>query len=112
MKNEKNTATPAEDQTITDNFVVLDQHIKRGEQIINTLTLRKPSSGELRGLNLLDLLQFDVAATIKILPRISQPTITEPEAAGMDPADLLACSQVIAGFLLQKRAKAAASLIA
>ncbi len=112
MKNEKDTATPAEHQTITDNFVVLDQHIKRGEQIINTLTLRKPSSGELRGLHLLDLLQFDVAATIKILPRISQPTITEPEAAGMDPADLLACSQVIAGFLLQKRAKAAASLIA
>ncbi|SQC69294.1 Uncharacterised protein [Pseudomonas aeruginosa] len=31
----------------------------------------------------------------------------------MDPADLLACGQVIAGFLLQKRAKAAAaSLIA
>ncbi|RMJ49506.1 phage tail protein, partial [Pseudomonas aeruginosa] len=69
-------------------------------------------SGELRGLHLLDLLQFDVAATMKILPRISQPTITEPEAAGMDPADLLACGQVIAGFLLQKRAKAAASLIA
>ncbi len=108
----KTEQTPADLQNAPDNVVTLDQPIKRGGQVIDALTLRKPSAGELRGLHLLDLLQFDVAATMKILPRISQPTITEPEAAGMDPADLLACGQVIAGFLLQKRAKAAASLIA
>lgn len=94
----KTEQTPADLQNAPDNVVTLDQPIKRGAQSIESLTLRKPSSGELRGLHLLDLLQFDVAATMKILPRISQPTITEPEAAGMDPADLLACGQVIAGF--------------
>ncbi|MNQ59166.1 Phage tail protein E [compost metagenome] len=53
---------------------------------------------------------MDVATLIKILPRITSPGITAPEAAGMDPADLLACGSKIAGFLLQKSAKTDASL--
>ncbi|WLI14418.1 MULTISPECIES: phage tail assembly protein [Pseudomonas] len=97
---------------VDDNTVTLDSPIKRGKTTIDTLTLRKPASGELRGVQLVELLNMDVATLIKILPRITSPGITAPEAAGMDPADLLACGSKISGFLLQRSVKTDASLVA
>lgn len=82
--------------------VALDTPIVRGEQTIATLQLRKPRSGELRGLSLVDLGQLKVDALIKILPRISMPTVTEVEVSNMETADLLACGAEIGSFLLQK----------
>ncbi len=95
-----------------DNTVVLDSPIRRGVTTIESITLRKPSSGELRGVSLVDLLQMDVASLIMVVPRISSPTLTAIEVSGMDPADLLALSSKISGFLLQKSAKTDASLVA
>ncbi|WP_213936846.1 phage tail assembly protein [Pseudomonas sp. dw_612] len=97
---------------IEDNTVTLDTPITRGKTTIDTLTLRKPQSGELRGVQLVELLNMDVATLIKILPRLTSPGITAQEAAGMDPADLLACGSKISGFLLQKSVKTDASLVA
>ncbi|WIE52396.1 phage tail assembly protein [Pseudomonas sp. GM17] len=97
---------------VDDNTVTLDTPIKRGNSTIDTITLRKPQSGELRGVHLAELLNLDVATLIKVLPRISSPSITAPEAAGLDPADLFACGSKIAGFLLQKSVKTEASLVA
>ncbi|MBH3400781.1 phage tail assembly protein [Pseudomonas fluorescens] len=95
-----------------ENTVVLDSPIRRGVTTIESITLRKPSSGELRGVSLVELLQMDVASLIKVVPRISSPTLTAIEVSGMDPADLLALSSKISGFLLQKSAKTDASLVA
>lgn len=97
---------------VDDNTVTLDTPITRGKNVIDSITLRKPQSGELRGVQLVDLLNMDVATLIKILPRISAPSITAPEVAGMDPADLLACGSKISSFLLQKSVKTDASLVA
>ena len=106
---ETNTeALPAVD----DNTVHLDTPIVRGKSYMTSLTLRKPSSGELRGVHLVDLLNLDVAALLKVLPRITSPSITATEAAGMDPADLLACGNKVAHFLLQKSVRTDASLVA
>lgn len=90
--------------------VALDGHIVRGEQIIDSLTLRKPMSGELRGVSLVELMNLDVSALRKVLPRITTPALTEIEIGRMDPADLVQCGVAVAGFLLQKSAKAEASL--
>lgn len=103
------TETPI---TADDNTVVLDTPIQRGKTEIGSITVRKPTSGELRGVHLIDLLNMDVASLIKIIPRLSTPCITSPEAAGMDPADLTAVGSKIIGFLLQKQMKADASLVA
>lgn len=92
------------------NLVPLDTAIKRGEQKITSLELRKPSAGELRGVHLGDLLHLDVNSLIKVIPRISIPTLTEHEVAAMDPADLLAVGTKVAGFLLSNAAKKEASL--
>lgn len=95
-----------------DNTVILDTPILRGKNQIDSLTLRKPQSGELRGVHLVDLLNLDVGALLKVLPRITSPNITAPEAASMDPADLLACGNKVAHFLLQKSVRTDASLVA
>jgi hypothetical protein len=80
----------------------LDTPIVRGEQTIETLQIRQPKAGEMRGLSLVDLGQLKVDALTKILPRISIPNITEAEAANMNPADLVACGVEVGSFLLQK----------
>jgi hypothetical protein len=84
--------------------ITLDTPIKRGETQISTVTLRRPAAGELRGLKVADLLQMDVDANIRLLPRISDPTLTEAEAAGLDPADLTQIAAAVAGFFLPKSA--------
>ena len=111
MKNET-TEQPDVQQLADNNTVTLDTPIRRGTTSFDSITLRKPNSGELRGVSLVELLQMDVGSLIKVLPRISSPSITAVEVAGMDPADLLALSSKISGFLLQKSAMTDASLVA
>lgn len=82
--------------------ITLDTPLKRGDQEITAVTLRKPSSGELRGLNLTDLLQMDVNALKKILPRITSPILTEQDIDGLDPADLVDLGSSVALFLVKK----------
>ncbi|MQT34863.1 phage tail assembly protein [Pseudomonas helleri] len=85
--------------------VTLDTPIKRGDQVITELTIRKPSSGELRGIALTDLLQMNVTSLTKILPRLTSPSVTEQDVARMDPADLVQCGSQVADFLLPKASK-------
>lgn len=85
--------------------VELDTPIKREGDDVTKLTLRKPMSGELRGLSLADLINMDVDSIIRVLPRISSPTLSEHEVRNMDPADLSGIGSEISGFLLPKRLK-------
>lgn len=86
--------------------VPLEAPILRGEESIGQVRLRRPGAGELRGLSLAKLLQMDVTDTIKLIPRISTPALTEVEVAGMDPADLTECSDVVSDFLLTRQRRA------
>lgn len=90
--------------------VTLDSPVVRGEQTIDTITLRKPAAGELRGVSLIELMNMDVLALRKVLPRITTPALTEIEVGRMDPADLVQCGVAVTGFLLSKSAKEKASL--
>lgn len=69
--------------------------------------VRKPGSGELRGLTLMGLSQLDVGQLEQLAPRITTPTIVK--GAVMDPADLMQFGGEVMDFLLPKAAKAAAS---
>lgn len=80
--------------------ITLDAPIKRGDTEITSLTLRKPSAGELRGVTLTDVLQMDVTALIRVIPRISNPTLTEAEVSSMDPSDFTLAGGTVASFLL------------
>ncbi|MNO90844.1 Phage tail protein E [compost metagenome] len=101
-------ATPAPAKKPNQEVITLDTPIIRGEQEIKEVTLRKPMSGELRGVTLMDLSLMDVLALRKVLPRISTPSLTDHEIGRMDPADLLQCGVAVGSFLLTKSAKEAA----
>ncbi|GGY12827.1 phage tail assembly protein [Massilia dura] len=88
--------------------VILDTPLTRGETTITSIELRKPDSGALRGTNLQDLIQLDVNALAKVLPRISTPTLTEADVFRLDPADLIQLGSEFAGFLAPKAALAQA----
>lgn len=98
---------PAARQLVLSDAVPLDQPIVRGEQIIAELRVRKPQSGELRGLSLVALGQLEVDELIKVLPRVCSPPVTAADVSAMDPADLLALGAEVAGFLLPTRARTA-----
>ena len=87
------------------NTVKLDTPIVRGETKVEEITLRKPSAGELRGTSLNALVNLDVDALGKVLPRISTPMLTEYEVRDMDPADLVQLGVAFADFLLPNRVR-------
>lgn len=95
----KDTPAAKQPETAT---VTLDTPIQRGDTTITTITLRKPRTGELRGLSLSDVLTTNVDAHIKLLPRISTPTLIAAEIEAMNPADFAALAGEVIGFLLPK----------
>jgi len=98
-----NIAAPATSKTIT-----LDEPIVRGDTVISEITIRRPKAGALRGVSLMDLGNLGVAALQTVLPRITQPTLTAQEVAGMDPADLTEIGSEVAIFLVKKADRLAA----
>lgn len=104
--NEKLAKNPNEET------VELDTPIIRGTTSITTITVRKPMSGELRGVALVELMSLEVNALRKVLPRITSPALTDIEVGRMDPADLVDLGTKVAGFLLKKSAKTEAFLTA
>ncbi|WP_425891684.1 phage tail assembly protein [Aeromonas veronii] len=83
--------------------VTLDQAIQRGDNTITEIQLRKPKAGEMRGLNMTDVVQMDVNALTKLLPRITTPILTEAEIGNMDPADLMQLGSEVSTFLVPKK---------
>lgn len=78
--------------------VTLSAPVARGEGQIAHVTLRAPRAGELRGLKLLDVMQMDVGALIRLVPRIAEPGLTEDEVAALPLADLTRLGVAVAGF--------------
>lgn len=62
------------------------------------ISLRKPKSGELRGLAISDLIRMDVGALITLIPRISSPALTKEEVEALDPSCLADIGIEVTGF--------------
>lgn len=80
--------------------ITLEQPITRGETTIDKLQIRKPKAGQLRGLNLNDIINSDITAMLTLIPRITMPPITSDEANELDPADLSEIGGTIRGFFM------------
>lgn len=102
------SAEPLSDKADNPNLktVDLDEHIKRGNTVIESIDIRKPSAGELRGVSLMDVAQMDVSALRKVLPRITSPSLTDAEIGNLSLSDIMQCGVIVAGFLLTKQQKA------
>ncbi len=94
------TATTPPADTNRFETITLSEPITRGEQTIEKITLRKPRAGELRGLNLQQLISVDVGAILQLVPRISEPVLTADECANLDPADLTEIGGTVRGFFM------------
>lgn len=84
--------------------IQLDFPIARGDTSIESLQLRRPQSGELRGLSLVDIVKLETDTLHELLPRITVPTITEPEAVKLEAPDLFALATALANFFVQNGA--------
>ena len=100
------TETPAAPQPSTAS-VTLSTPIVRGDTSIETLSLRKPRAGDLRGLSLNEVLQSDVSSLIRLVPRISDPSLTELEVENLEADDLAEVGGTIFGFFMSPAQKAA-----
>ena len=82
--------------------VTLSEPIKIDGKDVTGIDLRKPMPGELRGLKLTDILQMDASAMQKLLPRITQPPMSETQVARVDPADFLELCTKTVRFFVEK----------
>ncbi|WP_323010029.1 phage tail assembly protein [Paracoccus sp. (in: a-proteobacteria)] len=78
--------------------VTLSTPVARGESAVSSVTLREPSAGDMRGLNLSEVLQMNVAAMSRLIPRISDPGLAPDEVAALPGRDLVALSLAVVGF--------------
>lgn len=83
--------------------IELEVPIQRGSQTITHVQLRRPKAGELRGIGIGALLQLDTSAVMKLLPRITQPTLLEHEINNLDPVDLVNLAHGVIDFLVSSK---------
>ncbi|HEY3986425.1 phage tail assembly protein [Cedecea sp.] len=91
--------------TSSENTVVLETPIKRGDSEIREVQVTKPNAGSLRGIGLAALANADVDALITILPRVTYPNLTKEECARLELPDLIALAGQVIGFLSPKSAE-------
>lgn len=80
--------------------LALRKPIEREGGKITELALMEPGAPALLDLSLMDLVRMRADAVVKILPRISVPSITPAEAMMLGGSDLFALSNRLSDFLL------------
>lgn len=90
-------ATAAQIATIT-----LDEPIKRDSGDITEVQLIRPQASALEGFNLRDLSNMETNAAVRLISRISNPTLLLHEVLLMDVADLTQMAAEISNFLLPR----------
>lgn len=81
--------------------VILSKPIKRGDREITTITINDniKQAGSLRGLRLVDVLNFDFDAVSTLLTRITTPSLTSSDVGSMATGDFTALCEEITPFL-------------
>ncbi|WP_314973030.1 phage tail assembly protein [Comamonas testosteroni] len=77
-----------------------------GGRVVDTIVVRKPNSGALRGLALTDIFRLQTEAIQTILPRVTDPMLVKQEVQKLEPADLVALGSAVMSFLLPKADRA------
>lgn len=99
------TEAPAQDAD--SNTVTLKYALMRGEQEIKKVSLRKPVTGDLRGLSVTQLLNTDVDQMCKFLPRITTPALMPSEIEIFSVGDFLSLAMKALGFFTESPSQTA-----
>lgn len=86
-------------------YVAFDKPLKRGAKEIEGVHLRKPGAPELRGLQIMSLIQMDTNSIQTLLPRITMPPLTPGDFGpdGVDVVDLVEMAAEVSDFLLARK---------
>lgn len=99
----------ADERPVNGTFdVTLQEAVQVDGAPVTQVVLRRPNVGQLRGLSVNEIMQLDVAAMLKLLPRISAPPLSAAALEGMDPADFAELSIRASLFFVKRRAAEAA----
>jgi len=79
--------------------LTLKKPLKNGKDKITEINIKSPNAGALRGLSLTDLADLKVDAILKVIPRITDPIITEEQAEALSFGDLIAVGGALAKFI-------------
>ncbi len=71
------------------NEITLNFPIKRGEQIIDKISLNEPTLFNLKGLHLSEILQMKTQESATLIARIATPALTADEVQKMDLSDFV-----------------------
>jgi hypothetical protein len=82
-------------------LVTLVVPFKRGEKIIQELSIEKPKAGHLRGLKTTAIVELDFDSHKKLIPRITD--ITEAEFLTLDVEDVLTIQAEVASFFVASK---------
>ncbi|AHB11061.1 bacteriophage putative tail protein Gp41 (plasmid) [Zymomonas mobilis subsp. mobilis ZM4 = ATCC 31821] len=109
-----NAVTPAADVVASpvidasaNNTIKLGYALMRGEQEIKNIELRKPVTGDLRGLSVTQLLNTDVDQMCKFLPRITTPALMPSEIEKLPVGDFLSLAMKSLGFFTESQSQTA-----
>ncbi|WP_291969659.1 phage tail assembly protein [Candidatus Symbiopectobacterium sp.] len=94
-------------QALKQKPVTLEVPVVRGKTRITEVSIRKLTTGDLRGARLQPLLETDVDALIRVLPRVTVPTLTPEEILNLDPADLYQLEAILTLFFVPNSALSA-----
>ena len=83
----------------------LIEPVKRGDHVINSVRIRKPRSGELRGLSMNGIMTSDIDTHLKLLPRVTMEPLLAHEVDDLCPSDLLALMGGIINFFMTAEQK-------
>lgn len=86
--------------------VTLTTGIKNGDNTIKEITLRKPVTGDLRGVKLVDFFDLDIDCLAKVLPRITIPALVAQDIYSLDLVDLAEVTKTISDFLQETSSNA------
>lgn len=106
------TAAPATDPTRQPKFadVQLEEPFVRGGKSWDVIQVRRPSAGELRGVELASLYRMDVLSVARVIGRITDPMISEKEYLALPAMDAASLASQVSDFLLPKSMKDEAGL--
>lgn len=81
--------------------VTLTKPIKRGNDEITVVSITETikQAGSLRGLRLVDVLNFDFDSIATLLSRVTSPALTTADIAAMDTQDYVVLAEEITPFL-------------
>lgn len=80
--------------------VALRTNIERGGAKLESILLREPKGAAVMNVSLYDLMRMEGGEIIKIVPLISEPSLTGPEALSLGAQDLYDIGKEISAFLL------------